>query len=97
MIEYQDDFVGVQLNQLRKSGQMENNPYEGKPLELESYFKVPQDTRAIYKFLADSGFKPPKLQALETLREKEQKHEANPSDERRQEVIQARLRYDVLG
>ena len=96
MIDYQDDFIGAQLNKLRKSGQMENNPHKGKPLELDAYFKAPKETRAVNKFLADAGFKPPKLQALAELREKEQAYTENPSEELRQEVIQARLRYNVL-
>ena len=72
------------------------NPHKGKPLELEAYFKAPKETRAVNKFLADAGFKPPKLQALAELREKEQAYTVNPSEELRQEVIQARLRYNVL-
>ena len=96
VIEFQDDFVGKQLNQLRKSGQMDNNPHKGKALELDNYFKALKETRAINKFLADAGFKPPKLQALEQLREKEKAYESNPTNELKQEVIQARLRYNVL-
>ena len=96
MIEYQDDFIGAQLQRLRDSGQMENNPHKGKALELESYFKAPRETRAINKFLADAGFKPAKLKALENLRQQEDAYEKNPSDENRQAVIQARLRYNVL-
>lgn len=66
---------------------MEHNPYAGKPLELDRYFKSPSETRAINKFLADAGFKPPKLQALAQLREKEQAYANNPSERRKQEVI----------
>ena len=96
MIEYQDDFIGVQLNKLKQMRALENNPYDGKTLNLENYFKAPGDNRAIFQFLADAGFQPPKLQALQLLRHKERDYQANPSPELHRELVQAQLNYDIL-
>ncbi len=96
MIEYQDDFVGLQLKKLKQSGGLDDNAFAGQPLDLRAYFKAPKETRAINKFLHDAGFKPPKLQALQELREKEAEYASNPTETLRSELVQARLRYDVL-
>ena len=96
MIEYQDDFIGLQLKKLKQSGGLDDNAYTGKPLDLEAYFKAPKETRAINKVLYDAGFKPPKLQALQDLRDKEAEYARNPTEALKSELVQARLRYDVL-
>jgi len=75
---------------------MDNNAYAGKPLDLKGYFNGPKETRAIYKVLADSGFKPPKLQALSDLKEKEAVYRRKPTAALRLEIIHLRLKCQVL-
>ena len=96
MVEYVEDLIGLQLSRLKASGGMDNNPYAGKPLDFTDYFKAPKESRAINRVLANSGFKPPKLQALCDLREKEEQYKNNPCNELRQEMNQLRLKYQVL-
>jgi len=96
MIEYVEDLIGLQLKRLQDSGAMDNNPYSGKPLDFTEYLKAPEETRAINRVLADSGFKPPKLQALCDLRDKEQQYKSQPCEDLRKEINQLRLKYQVL-
>lgn len=96
MYEYAEDYISSGLKKMADSGELEKNPYRGKPLDLSGYFKAPKETRAINRFLADAGFKPPKLELLSKLRAKEDEYFTTPSPELRQEIINLRLRYDVL-
>ena len=96
MFGYVEDYISISLKKLEELGDLERNPYKGKPLDLKGYLESPKETRALNRFLADSGFKPPKLEILSRIKSKEQEYETNPTNELRKEIIDLRLQYNVL-
>lgn len=100
MSNYFDQHIARNLEKMRKAGELEKNPYRGKKIDYTDYFRAPKETRAINRVLVDSGFKPPKLELLSQIKEKERVRAlSNCETEKenlKQEIIALRLKYNVL-
>ncbi|WP_028767700.1 DnaJ family domain-containing protein [Shewanella fidelis] len=92
---YVEDYISRQVQKISESGEMANNPYQGKRLELESYFRSPVENRAINRFLSDSGFVPPKIQILAEIKVLESQQEQEYSLDTQLKLNALRLKYDM--
>ncbi len=46
----------------QRKGAFKDLPGEGEPLDLDGYFKIPEDLRMAYKVLGNAGCLPPELE-----------------------------------
>ena len=53
-------------------GELDNLPGQGKPLQLDDNSSVPEELRAAYRLLKNSGYLPPELALRKEIREIEQ-------------------------
>ena len=47
-------------------GEFDNLPGTGRPLDLDEYFRAPEDLRMVYSILKGGGFVPEEVQLLKT-------------------------------
>ena len=67
-----EKFVEEQIRKAMAEGEFDNLPGRGKPIDLEAYFRTPEDLRMAYSMLKNSNFVPAEVQLLkdiEALRE----------------------------
>ena len=67
-----DAIVEQRISEARARGEFDDLPGAGAPLEFEDDALVPEDLRAAYRILKNSGFLPPELEARREIREIEQ-------------------------
>jgi len=54
--------VEQKIRDAMAAGEFDDLPGEGKPLDLDSYFRTPEHLRLAYHILKDAGFVPPELE-----------------------------------
>lgn len=57
-----DELVEARIQEAMDRGEFENLPGQGKPLNLEDEAQVPEELRAGYRLLKNSGYLPPELE-----------------------------------
>jgi hypothetical protein len=67
-----DAMAEERIRQAQQEGVFENLPGTGAPLDLDDDPLVPEELRAAYRILKNSGFVPAEVEALRELREVEQ-------------------------
>ena len=77
-------------------GDLRGLPGEGQPLHLDDDSAIPEELRAAYRLLKNSGFLPPELQLRREMREAEHLLQQLPENDRsraraRLELLQLRL------
>ncbi|MCL1140302.1 DnaJ family domain-containing protein [Shewanella pneumatophori] len=92
---YVEDYISRQVKKITESGEMENNPHQGKRLELDSYFRSPAENRAINRFLSDTGFVPQKIQILAEIKMLESQQEQEYNLDTQLKINALRLKYDM--
>lgn len=82
-----DRVVEAKIREALEQGHLEKLRGSGKPLRLEEYFSLPEETRLTYTLLKDSGFVPEEVHLLREINElKAQLEEIPDEDERRREL-----------
>lgn len=71
------------ISEAQAQGVFDNLPGAGKPLQLDDDAMVPEELRAAYRILKNSGYVPPEVEALRDLREVEQMLERAHDDAER--------------
>lgn len=71
------------IREAQEQGVFDNLPGAGAPLKLDDDAMVPEELRAAYRILKNSGYVPPEVAALHDLREVEQMLEHAVDDEER--------------
>ena len=66
-----DQLVELRIRTAQERGELDNLPGQGKPLELEDDSAVPAELRPAYRLLKNSGFLPPELETLKSIRHAE--------------------------
>lgn len=51
-----------------EDGVFDDNPLQGKPLDLTDYFRVPQELRMAFTMLKNAGYLPPELEKEKEIR-----------------------------
>jgi hypothetical protein len=66
-----DALVEKHVREAQAQGAFDNLPGAGAPLKLDDDAMVPEELRAAYRILKNSGYVPPEVEALRDLREVE--------------------------
>jgi hypothetical protein len=78
-----DALVEKHIAEAQAQGVFDDLPGAGQPLKLDDDAMVPEELRAAYRILKNSGYVPPEVEALRDMREIEYLLErANGDDER---------------
>jgi hypothetical protein len=64
-----DALVEKHVREAQAQGVFDNLPGAGQPLKLDDDAMVPEELRAAYRILKNSGYVPPEVEALRDLRE----------------------------
>ena len=78
-----DMLAEQRIREAQEQGVFDNLPGAGAPLKLDDDAMVPEELRAAYRILKNSGYVPPEVAALHDLREIEQMLEHAVDDEER--------------
>lgn len=87
-----DRIAEARIQAAIERGELRELPGEGKPLQLDDDSAIPEELRAAYRILKNSGFLPPELQLRKEVREAEQLLQQLPESER----SRARVRLELL-
>ena len=85
-----DAMAEKHINEARENGVFDDLPGSGKPLQLEDDALVPEELRAAYRILKNSGYVPAEVEALRDMRELEQAL-VQQRDTAQREILFARL------
>lgn len=91
-----DLMVENRMREAQAMGQMDNNPYKGKTINLDAYFRSPKDSRAINKYLKDQGFILPKIQFLCELKELEAEYNQSHDIAIKDKIQALQLKINML-
>ena len=67
-----DMLAEQRIREAQQSGVFDDLPGAGAPLKLDDDAMIPEELRAAYRILKNSGYVPPEVEALRDLREIEQ-------------------------
>lgn len=87
-----DRIAEARIQAAIERGELRDLPGKGKPLQLDDDSAIPEELRAAYRILKNSGFLPPELQLRKEVREAEQLLQQLPESER----SRARVRLELL-
>ena len=89
-----DAIAEQRIRSAQKEGVFENLPGAGTPLNLDDDLLVPEELRAAYRILKNSGFAPAEVDALRELHEVEQalaQEQEQEQDERQRSSLTGKL------
>lgn len=94
-----DDVIGAWMKRAEASGELENNPYRGKKLDLDDDKTTPPELRMGMRILKNAGVTPPAVDMANAVANKRQQLAAATDDasrnQLRQELIDLELKYRV--
>lgn len=95
-----DNAIAGWIRNAEKSGELKNNTYKGKKIDLEDYFNTPAEHRLGMKILKDANCLPPAVQLMKDIEKKKEQcdNTVDPAkrEELRQEIIKLELKRDLL-
>lgn len=62
-----NELIERRIDEARREGQFDDLPGAGRPLELDDDRLVPEELRAAYRVLKNSGYLPPEVEVLRDL------------------------------
>ena len=77
-------------------GEFDDLPGKGKPIDLDSYFKTPEDLRMAYHILKDSGYVPPELEMKKEIENLKVKRDATTDPGERAELDREIVRRNAI-
>lgn len=81
-------------------GEFDNLKGAGKPLNLDEYFSLPDDVRAGFTLLKNSGVVPQEVSLLKDIAQLKEKIQRQTDEEKkeklRKELIERQLAFDLL-
>jgi hypothetical protein len=94
-VDIVDKLAEANIQAAIERGELSNLPGEGKPLRLDDDSMIPEELRAGYRLLKNSGFLPPELQLRKEICDVEQLLR-QVDDPGSQEYYRARTRLEML-
>lgn len=82
-----DAMAERRIRDAQQQGVFEDLPGKGAPLKLDDDAMVPEELRAAYRILKNSGYVPPEVEALRDLKEVERMLENTRDDSERHALI----------
>lgn len=77
-------------------GEFDNLPGKGKPIDLDSYFKTPENVRMAYHILKDAGYVPPEMEMKKEIEGLKQKRDATRNPDERAELDREIVRRNAV-
>lgn len=65
-----DNAISGWIRNAEKTGELKNNAFKGKPLDLEDYFNTPAEHRMGMKILKDANCVPPAVEMMQQIEAK---------------------------
>jgi hypothetical protein len=90
-----DAIAERRIREAQERGEFDDLPGAGAPLDLEDDALVPEDLRAAYRVLKNSGFVPPELEPYREIREAGQLLQRAADDDERLRLV-SRINF-LLG
>ncbi|MGE5463258.1 MAG: DUF1992 domain-containing protein [Syntrophothermus sp.] len=81
-----DRIVEALIKEAQERGEFDNLPGKGKPIDLSSYFEMPEEVRLAQSMLKNAGMTSPEVQLLKEIAELRQLHEAVTDGTKKQEI-----------
>lgn len=81
-----DRIVEALIKEAQERGEFDNLPGKGKPIDLSSYFEMPEEVRLAQSVLKNAGMTSPEVQLLKEIAELRQLHEAVTDGTKKQEI-----------
>ncbi|MCG9626525.1 DUF1992 domain-containing protein [Vibrio mediterranei] len=95
-----DNAISGWIRKAEQTGELKDNPYKGKSIDLEDYFNTPAEHRMGMKILKDANCLPPAIQLMKEIEVKKEQfqQEANEHSKEalRKEIISLELKRDLL-
>lgn len=95
-----DKLVEQKIREAQAAGEFDRLEGAGRPVDLEAYFSTPEELRAGYAVLKNSGVVPEEVQLLREMDELRRALEACDEAAERgrlgRRLTELRLRYDLL-
>ena len=82
-----DAIAERRIREAQERGEFDGLPGTGAPLDLDDDALVPEDLRAAYRVLKNSGFVPPELEVYREIREVEQLLQGVEDDGERMRLV----------
>jgi hypothetical protein len=90
-----EKFIEDRIAKAMAEGEFDNLPGKGRPVDLDAYFKTPEDLRVCYSLLKDGNFVPEEVQLLKDVEQLREQLDAC-SDDVERERIQRSIREKSL-
>ncbi len=90
-----DKIVEAMIKEAQERGDFDNLPGRGKPIDLTSYFEMPEDVRVAQSLLKNAGMRSPEVQLLKEITELRQVLSA-VSDENKKQDIQEQIQQKQI-
>jgi hypothetical protein len=81
-----DRIVEALIREAQERGEFDHLPGKGKPIDLDEYFQVPEDTRMAQSLLKNAGMTSPEIQLLKEIAELRQLLTSLVDEKKKQEV-----------
>ena len=81
-----DKIVEALIKEAQERGEFDNLPGKGKPIDLTSYFEMPEEVRLAQSVLKNAGMTSPEVQLLKEIAELRQVHEVIIEEAKKQEI-----------
>lgn len=95
-----DNAISGWIRKAEQTGELKDNPYKGKSIDLEDYFNTPAEHRMGMKILKDANCFPPAIQLMKEIEVKKEQfqQEANENSKEalRKEIISLELKRNLL-
>ncbi|MDA0107357.1 DUF1992 domain-containing protein [Vibrio sp. La 4.2.2] len=95
-----DNAISGWIRKAEQTGELKDNPYKGKSIDLEDYFNTPAEHRMGMKILKDANCLPPAIQLMKEIEVKKEQfqQEANENSKEalRKEIISLELKRNLL-
>lgn len=85
-----DNAIGGWIRNAEKNGELKNNPYKGKEIDLEDYFRTPKELRMGMKILKDANCLPPAVEIMQQIDKKKKELELE-KDAKRQQTLKSEI------
>jgi predicted TIM-barrel fold metal-dependent hydrolase len=84
-----DKIVEALIKEAQERGEFENLPGQGQPIDLTSYFEMPEEVRLAQSVLKNAGMTSPEVQLLKEIAQLRQMLAA--ADEKKKDDVRKRI------
>lgn len=95
-----DDMIGRWMNTSETKEKLNNNPNKGKRLDLDEYFKAPEEQRVLMHVLKNANYLPPAVQLMKQIKKKEEQllriNDLQKKEELKRQIISLQREKDSL-